>query len=281
MPNLRSDDRTGRGRGAGSAKWANDVPGGQHLEGDAWCTYCPAHAAAAPEPKPDPSPARPNDTPDVITWPTSTFELDLTRHHIDLEAAGAGSLPLDPRLTYSFSLNKGPTLGWGFYVLNTAGSQPGALGVMPVVIKGGTRLFAYRIASVLLGATTPEETKSRTLLLQAGRGRPKGYAVPPSLKLKDPAGLVLQGLDPQRTYDVVVHQRVSPGSPAGPGAVSHVIVGHPTLGLLNTQFEVPMRVTAANRLWFTVIDNPSSPHTERPLVEVTDVTAQTARRPKR
>ena len=272
VPNLRS------GReykievlAPGYLAWANDVPlkGGQHLEIDAKLQSLTRLIEAPVRPLPLPAPvaiAPPQmpkgPPPDVVTWPTSRFELDPIRHHIDLDSAGAGSLPLDPRRTYSVWLNKGPTLGWGFYVLNSAGSQAGALGQMPVLISGSSKLFAYRIPSVLLGGPMPEETKPRTLLVQMARSRTKNYTVAPTLKLGDPSGLLAQGLDPRATYEIVLHQ----STPAK--HVSHVVIGHPTLGLINTQFETPIRITGASRLWFTSIVTQAELDTERPVVEI-------------
>ncbi len=269
IPNLRS----GRAyrvevSSPGFLTWVNDVPlkGGQHLEIDAQLQSL-SRAAQPPRPPPAPVVVAPTlklkePPPDVVTWPTSRFELDPIRHHIELDSAGAGSLPLDPRRTYSVSLNKGPTLGWGFYVLNTAGSQAGALGQMPVVISGSSKLFAYRIPSVLLGGAGPEETKPRTLLVQMAKSRTKNYTVGPALKLNDPSGVLAQGLDPKATYEIVLHQ----SSPAK--RVSHVVIGHPTLGLLNTQFETPLKITGASRLWFTSIVTQAELDSEVPVVEI-------------
>ncbi len=280
VPNLRSGrDYHLEIRAPGYQPWVNDVPlkGGQHLAVDA-----PLQRVTANELKPiePPPPAPPVEhvsaqqpPSDVVTWPASSFSLDPSRHHIDLEVAGAGSLPLDPRRTYSVSLNKGPTLGWGFYVLNPAGSQAGALGLMPVLISGSSRLFAYRIPSAVLGGPPPEESKPRTLLVKESKGKTKSYTVAPTLQLSDPTGLLAQGLDARASYEVIVHRTINDGTAGS----SHVVIGHPTLGLLNTRYEVPVRVTGASRLWFTIIDNPSAPSTERPSVEINDVSRNTRR----
>jgi len=273
IPNLRS------GRqyhvevlAPGYQPWVNEVPlkGGQHLQIDATLR---ALEGATEEPTPPPTVIN-QPPPDVVTWPTtSRFTLDPNRHRVDLEVAGAGSLPLDPTRSYAVSLNKGPTLGWGFFVLNAAGSQAGALGLMPVLISGSSRLFAYRIPSVLLGGSLPEETGARTLLVQAGRGKTRSYTVAPTLKLADPSGLLVQGLDPKATYQVVLHQ----STPAK--RVSQVIIGHPTLGLINTQFEVPQRITGASRLWLTLIVTSGSLTSEQPVVEITEVAV--SKKPRR
>ncbi|MCU0702109.1 MAG: protein kinase, partial [Myxococcaceae bacterium] len=168
----------------GFTPWANDVPlkRGQHLVIDALLEPVPPPPPPRPLPEPPPAkvepPPPPPPPPDAVRWPTARFELDASRHRVDLTKAGALKIPLDEKQTYRVTLSRGPSLGWGYYVVNAAGAAPGPLPTTPQQIKGATRLFVFRVpSSTLAGERRPAETKPRTLTVEA-RGRPKTLKAP-------------------------------------------------------------------------------------------------------
>ncbi len=274
---------------AGYQTWSNEVPlkRGQHLVVDAALVLAPppepppTPVVVAPKVEPKivelPKPAPP--PPDAVTWPLSTFELDASRHRVDLSKAGALKLTLDEKQTYRVTLSKGPTLGWGYYVVNAAGAAPGPLPTAPQQIKGANRLFVFHLpTSVLAGVAKPEETKPRTLTVDA-KGKPKTYKAPLSLSLPAETHVTLTGLDAKATYEVIMRQSVSaPARLRATGAiVTRCIVGHPTLGLLIAEVGRPLVVSNASQLIFTLLDDASDDQEGRLTIEVKQV-KKTARR---
>jgi hypothetical protein len=218
------------------------------------------------EPPPPPPPP-----PDAVTWPTGSFELDASKHRVDLTKAGALRIALEEKQTYRVTLSRGPALGWGYYVVNAAGAAPGALPTTPQQIKGATRLFVFRVpASTLAGERRPEETKPRTVTIEA-RGRPKVLKAPLSNDVPPSARVTLTGLNPKASYEVVVRQGDSPARVRASGAiVSRCVVGHPTRGLLIAQVDAPLVVQDATQLFFTLLDDASDDQDGRLVISVTE-----------
>lgn len=268
---------------SGYQTWSNEVPlkRGQHLVVDAALELIPPPKPPPPpvvvapkvEPKIVVPPRPPPPPPDAVTWPLSTFELDASRHRVDLSKAGALKLTLDERQTYRVTLSKGPTLGWGYYVVNAAGAAPGPLPTTPQQIKGANRLFVFHLpTSVLAGVAKPEETKPRTLTVDA-KGKPKSYKAPLSLAMPPDVRVTLTGLDPKATYEVTTRQSVSaPARLRASGAiVTRCVVGHPTLGLLVAEVGKPLVVSNASQLIFTLLDDASDDQEGRLIIEVKQV----------
>ncbi|MBE2252651.1 MAG: serine/threonine protein kinase [Myxococcus sp.] len=258
--------------------WMNEVPikRGQHLVVDATLEPTPPPPVADPIEAPRieaPKPQPPPPPPDAVQWPLTTFELDASRHRVDLSKAGALKLPLDEKQTYRVTLSKGPTLGWGYYVVNAAGAAPGALPTTPQQIKGASRLFVFHLpSSVLAGVAKAEETKARTLSVEA-KGRPKSYKAPLSLAVPPESRVTLTGLDPKATYEVTVRQSVTaPARLRASGAiVTRCVVGHPTQGVLVAEVGKPLLVKDAAQLLFTLLDDANDDQEGRLIIEVKQV----------
>lgn len=264
----------------GYRTWANDVPlkRGQHLVVDAVLEKVeppkppppPVEPPPAPPPKVDPPPPPP--APDAVKWPTGPFELDASKHRVDLSKAGALKLSLDEKQTYRITLSRGPALGWGYYVVNAAGAAPGPLPTTPQQIKAATRLFVFRIpASTLAGERRSEETKPRTLTVEA-KGKPKTLKAPLSTEVASGSRVTLTGLNPKATYEVLVRQSASPARVRASGAiVSRCVVGHPSRGVLVAEVDKPLVVQDASQLFFTLLDDASDDQDGRLLISVTEV----------
>lgn len=262
----------------GHKGWSADVPlkRGQHLVVDAKLEpSAPAPVPPAPvPPRPPEPPPPPPPAPNAITWPTSRFELDAATHRVDLSKAGALKLSLDEKLTYKVTLNRGPTLGWGYYVVNAAGAAPGPLPTTPQQIRAANRLFVFRIpASTLAGAPRAEETKPRTLTLDTRGSKPKSFKVPLTLSIPPSNRVTLTGLDAKTRYAVTVQQH--PETPARLRAtgvpVSRCVVGHPTQGLLVAETGKPLTVQGASQLFFTLLDDASDDQTGRLIIELAEL----------
>jgi serine/threonine protein kinase len=266
----------------GFQTWANDVPlkRGQHLVVDAVLEPLAPEPAPAPvEPPPQPPPAKveppprppPPPPPDAVRWPTGPFELEASRHRVDLTKAGALKITLDEKQTYRITLSRGPSLGWGYYVVNAAGAAPGPLPTAPQQIKGATRLFVFRVpSSTLAGERRPEETKPRTLTVET-KGRPKTLKAPLSNDVPPSNRVTLTGLNPKASYQVLVRQGNSPARVRASGAiVSRCVVGHPTRGLLIAQVDTPLVVQDASQLFFTLLDDASDDQDGRLVITVTE-----------
>jgi eukaryotic-like serine/threonine-protein kinase len=263
----------------GFRTWANDVPlkRGQHLVVDAVLEKAeppkPTVETAPPAPPPKiETPPPPPPVPDAVKWPTGPFELDASKHRVDLSKAGALKLSLDEKQTYRITLSRGPSLGWGYYVVNAAGAAPGPLPTTPQQIKGATRLFVFRVpTSTLAGERRPEETKPRTLTVEA-KGKPKTLKAPLSTEVASGSRVTLTGLNPKLTYEVLVRQSTSPARVRASGAiVSRCVVGHPTRGVLVAEVDKPLVVQDAAQLFFTLLDDASDDQDGRLLISVTEV----------
>jgi hypothetical protein len=263
----------------GFRTWANDVPlkRGQHLVVDAVLEKVeppkppppPVEPPPAPPPKVDPPPP---PAPDAVKWPTGPFELDASKHRVDLSKASALKLSLDEKQTYRITLSRGPALGWGYYVVNAAGSAPGPLPTTPQQIKAATRLFVFRIpASTLAGERRSEETKPRTLTVEA-KGKPKTLKAPSSTEVASGSRVTLTGLNPKVNYEVLVRQSTSPARVRASGAiVSRCVIGHPSRGVLVAEVDKPLVVQDASQLFFTLLDDASDDQDGRLLISVTEV----------
>jgi hypothetical protein len=201
-----------------------------------------------------------------------TFELDAAKHRVDLSKAGALKVPLDEKQTYRVTLSRGPSLGWGYYVVNAAGAAPGALPTTPQQIKGASRLFVFRVpASTLAGAPKPEETKPRVVTVES-RGKAKAHKAPLALQIADGARVTLTGLDPKSSYEVTVKQSSTPARVRSSGAtVSRCVVGHPTQGLLIAEVNKAMTVSGAAQLFFMLLDDASDDQEGRLIIEAKQV----------
>lgn len=265
----------------GFKTWSNEVPlkRGQHLVVDAVLEKPePPPAPKIVEPPPTPKIVEPPapivaPAPDVVAWPVTTFELEAARHRVDLSKAGALKLPLDEKLTYRVTLSKGPSLGWGYYVVNAAGAAPGPLPTAPQQIKGANRLFVFRIpTSTLAGVAKTEETKARTLSVDV-RGKAKTYKPPLALSVPVENRVTLTNLDPKQTYEVTVRQSVTtPAKLRASGAiVTRCVVGHPTQGLVVAEVGKPMSVSGITQLFFTLLDDASDDQEGRLIIEAKQV----------
>lgn len=292
---------------AGFAPWANDVPlqRGQHLvvnaklepaaaplpaaQEDAGVADAgQADAGAADAGAVDAGPAdagatgdaAPAPVPDVVRWPVARFELDAARHRLDLSQAGALALPLDPTKTYRVTLGAGPMTGWGFYVVNEAGAQPGAFSDQPLQMKGVTKLFAFHVPASLLGAEGKDDTKPRGLTVQVGNEkRGKTHKVPGAVKLAAGQRVLLEGLDPADTYELTVRQGEPKARVRASGAeVKRVVAAHPTGGLVVVTVDEPWRFTAAKQVWLTLLDDAPDGQEGRLVVEVREVKAKKKKR---
>ncbi len=271
----------------GFLPWINDVPlkRGQHLVVD---------ARLAPEPKVEPPPLPPPapdvpkpaaqplpPAPDEVKWPLQSFALDVTRHRLDLSTSGALKVPLDPKAVYKVWLSKGPTLGWGFYVVNAAGAQPGPLGEAALQVKGASRLFAFRVpASTLAGEKVPEETKPRQLLVQPqGAKKPTAHKVPGDLRVEYRERVRLTGLNPKATYELTPRQSNPPARMRPGGApINLVVIGHPTEGLLVAPVGLATRLTGVSQVWLTLLDDAADGQEGRLTIEARELPQPKKRR---
>jgi serine/threonine protein kinase len=266
----------------GYARWKNDVPlrPGQRLLVSA------ALAAEAPPPAPPPvkpveplveTPAPP-PVPDTVTWPTKALTLDIARHHLDLSTAGATKVKLDPALTYRVSLSRGPTPGWGFYVVNDSGAMPVAFADQPLEMKGASSLFAFHLPLGALGAHGPEEKKPRQLTVQSpGQRKPAQYPVSPKLEVAEPSHVTLTGLSAGSAYELTPRHGV-PAARLREGAppLSRLVIAT-RAGLQIIPFDEVTRVEGVEAVLFTVIEDASRP-LGRVEVEVREVPRQRRRR---
>lgn len=259
----------------GHRSWANDVPlrRGQHLVVNAKLEGPPTPVAPKPLPAPTPPPTPVAIAPvsrEVISWPTSSFVLEAAKHRVDLSAAAALSLPLDEKQTYRVTLSKGPSLGWGYYVVNSSGAAPGPLPTTPQQIKGASRLFVFRLpVASLAGSPQTPDLRGRTLIVD-GKGRPRTHRAPANLDVPPSARVTMTGLDARTAYEVIVTS--APDRPAhlrpGTAAISRCVVGHPTLGLLVAEIGRPLRVTGATELFFTLLDDASDDQDGALIIEL-------------
>lgn len=273
----------------GRQPWANDVPlaSGQHLLVDATLSPLPAPAPETPpefEPTPETTPAvAPEPAPepvapavvDEVRWPARRFALDAAHHRLDLSAAGALSVALEPATTYRVSLSKGPLDGWGFYVVNQAGAQPGAFTARPLQMRGATRLFAFHLP--VDGPT--DVAKPRRLTLEGNGRRRLTRTVPGTVAFPPSARLTVVGLDPSATYELTVRQGEPPARARTTGQeVRRVVAGHPTGGLVVVGLDEPWRFTAAGAIWLTLLTDSDDGQSGRLFVELREVVRRRRRR---
>ena len=268
----------------GFKPWTNDVPlqRGQHLVVDAKLDPLPPPEPPPPEPAADAGTGEAVDAgvaaeaapvPDQVEWPVSRFELDAAKHRLDLSESGALMLKLDPAKTYRVTLGKGPTEGWGFYVVNEAGAQPGGFTAQPLQMKGVTKLFAFHLTASVLGAEGRDDVKPRPLTVQADREkRAQTHKVPGTLKFPASDRVTVTGLDPSDIYELTVRQGEPPARVRESGTeVKRVVAAHPTGGLVVVGVGEPWRFTAAKQVWLTLLDDAPGGQEGRLVVELREV----------
>lgn len=269
----------------GFKPWRNDVPlqRGQHLLVEAKLEALPppvvepvpppkpevvdAGAVATPVPVPELKPV-----PDAVAWPTARFELDAAKHRLDLSRAGALSVTLDPAKTYKVALGKGPMEGWGFYVVNEAGAQPGPFTAQPLQMKGVKKLFAFHVGASVLGGEARDDGKPRPLTVQAGNEkRVSTYKVPPKLRFPQSSRVSVTGLDAADTYELLTRQGEPPARVRTGNEVQRVVVGHPTQGVVVVAVGEPWRFSGATQLWLTLLDDAADAQEGRLQFELREV----------
>ncbi len=248
----------------GHAPWKNEVPikVGQHLVVEARLVLLPP-PEPPPKPKPveppppPPRPVEPPPAPDLVTWPVSRFELDARRHRLELATAGAAVVSLEPSKTYRVSLpGKMLTPGWGFYVVSEGGAQPGSFGVEALQIKSASKLYAFHVPASVLGAGGKDETKARTLQVQAdGQRKVLSKSVPARLAFSSAQRVTVTGLSATAVYELTPRQGTPPAVLRERGApVSRVVVGTPE-GLVIAPVDQATRIEGASQLWVTLLDD--------------------------
>ncbi len=262
----------------GHLPWKNEVPvkPGQHLVVEAKLELVPPPELPKPEPKPEPVPEQvkePPPAPDIVSWPVAAFELDATRHHLDLTASGATLVTLEPAKTYRVTLQgKALTPGWGFYVVSDGGAQPGVFGVDPLQIKSASKLYAFHVPASVLGANAKDETKPRPLAVQPeGAKRPLMKSV--SAKLTFPASqrVTVTGLSSARAYELTPRQGTPPAVARERGLpISRVVVGTPS-GLIIAPIDEVTRIEDASSFWVTFLDDAIGAESGRLSFELREV----------
>ncbi|MEW5739373.1 MAG: serine/threonine-protein kinase [Myxococcota bacterium] len=269
----------------GFKPWRNDVPlqRGQHLVVDAKLEELPQPPPVDPPPPPKPEVpdagvATPQPlpevkpVPDAVTWPVAHFELDAARHRLDLSRAGALSVTLDPAKTYKVTLGKGAMEGWGFYVVNEAGAQPGPFTAQPLQMKGVKKLFAFHVPASVLGGEARDDGKPRPLTVQAGADkRVSTYKVPAGLRFPATSRVTVTGLDAADTYEVLVRQGQPPARVRAGNEVMRVVMGHPTQGLVVVAVGEPWRFSGAKQVWVTLLDDSTDEQEGRVAFDLREV----------
>ncbi len=197
---------------------------------------------------------------DVVTWPVGSVQLDVSRHHLELNAAGATVVKLDPSLTYRVSLSKGPTPGWAYYVVNDAGAMPVTAVGQPLQVKGASKLMAFHVPLAVLGARGREEARPRVLSLVAAPGKKAvAHEVPSALSVAGSTHVTLTGLSSSATYELTprhgaTHARIHPGAPD----LQWLVMGTRE-GLTAIPFDQVTRVTNTEQVVLTVVDDGGTP----------------------
>ena len=256
-------------RAPGYLPWKNEVPikSGQHLLVEAKLQVPPPPEPPKPAPpppdpipvkvEPPPQPPEPPPAPDQITWPAAKFSLDAKRHRLDLTAAGATVVKLDPTKTYRVSLlGKALTPGWGFYVVSDGGAQPGTFGADPLQIKSASTFYAFHVPASLLGSTEKDETKARQLAVQIeGQKKPQVKSVAPKLTFPSSSRVTVTGLTPATAYELTPRQGNPPAVAREKGApLQLVIVGTPT-GMVVAPIDQVLRLEGLSSFWVTYVDD--------------------------
>ncbi|MFO0594350.1 MAG: serine/threonine-protein kinase [Myxococcaceae bacterium] len=251
----------------GYQPWNNEVPlkSGQQLVVEAKLELVPPPPPPEPpkpDPKPDPvvpppEPPKPPPAPDIVSWPVATFELDATRHHLELDKSGAALITLEPAKTYKVTLQgKLPATGWGFYVVSDGGALPGTFGAEPLLIKSASRFYAFHVPNAVLGSTEKDETKPRSLTV-AAEGQKKPVVKSVSDKLTFPASqrVTVTNLEPNKAYELTPHQGKEPAVAREKGLpIALVVVGTPN-GLLLAPVDQVLKLEGLASFWVTYFDD--------------------------
>ena len=221
-----------------------------------------------PRPVDPPPPA-----PDLITWPVAKFQLDATRHRLDLSASGATQVTLDSSKTYRVSLlGKALTPGWAFYVVSDGGAQPGTFGTDPLLIKSASKFYAFSVPASVLGSTEKDETKPRQLsVLIEGQKKAQTKNVAPKLTFNSSQRVTVNGLNPTVTYELTPRQGTPPAVAREGGApLKLVIVGTPA-GLIIAPMEEVTRLEGLSSFWVTFADDVTDAESGRLVFELREV----------
>jgi hypothetical protein len=245
---------------AGHRGWKNDVPlkRGQHLVVNA--------ALETDEPVPPPPPieapqrvaeAEPAAAIfDTVSWPVRAVTLDVARHHLELNAAGATVLKLEPAATYRVSLAPAQSIGWGFYVVNDAGASPVAFANQPLQIKGASKLFVFHYPLAEVGGQARDEGKPRVLsVTSVVKRKALTHPISPRLDVPESSYVLLKGLDRTGVYEITPRHASPPAKLRASGLPLSVLVMGTESGLTVIPFDQPTRVSATERVLFTVIDD--------------------------
>jgi hypothetical protein len=277
----------------GFKPWRNDVPlkRGQHLVVEAKLEPAPPVERPPPLARPDEvdagatAPAlAPEEgaVPDTVAWPVARFELDAAKHRLDLSRAGALSVTLDPAKTYKVALGKGPMEGWGFYVVNEAGAQPGPFTAQPLQMKGVKKLYAFHVPAAVLGGTARDDGRPRPLTVQAStEKRVSTYKVPASLRFPATSRVTVTGLDAAATYELLVRQGQPPARVRAGHPVTRVVAGHPTEGLVVVAVGESWRFSGAKQVWLTLLDDSPSDQEGRLVFDLRHVQPTTKKTKRR
>lgn len=244
----------------GHLKWSQDVPlkNGARLTVNAALVREPIAASA--DDRAGLVDLPPPGAADEVRWPVEHVTLELSRHHVDLEAAGATKLKLDPALTYRVALSYGPTPGWGFYVVNDAGATPVVFAGQPLEIKGASSLFAFHLPHDLMGVHLPEEKHPRVLSVQAvGQRRGVQHAVFSRLLVAPNHVVRLVGLSPGKSYEITPRQSSPPGRiREGAPPLTRLLMAT-SQGLLVISVDEAALMAGVDAAIFTVVSDSSSP----------------------
>ncbi len=258
--------------------WKNDVPlkAGQHLVVDAKLALIPPPEPIKLEPPPEPvKPPEPPPAPDIVSWPLPRFELDASRHRLDLSGSGATLVPLDASKTYRITLQgKSSSPGWAFYVVSEGGAQPGVFGGDPLLIKSATRLYAFHVPSSVLGSTQKDDTKARPLSVLA-EGTRRAVTKSVSAKLNFPVSqrVTVTGLSASSAYELTPRQGTPTAVARRSGApIARVIVGTPE-GLIIAPIDEVTRLDGLSSFWVTFLDDAPDAESGRLTFELREVRA--------
>ncbi len=263
----------------GRAPWKNEVPlkPGQHLVIAATLELLPPPEPPKPAPVLVPvapvKPPEPPPAPDIVSWPVAKFELDATRHRLELATSGAAMVTLEPKLTYRVTLQgKPPSSSWGFYVVSDGGAQPGTFGVDPLQIKSASKFFAFHVPASVLGSSEKNETKPRSLsvLIEGGK-KALIKAVPATLTFPASQRVTVTGLSATTAYELTPRQGTPPAVAREKGAsISRVVVGTPG-GLIIAPMDESTRIEGATSFWVTFLDDAPDDESGRLQFELREV----------
>jgi hypothetical protein len=159
--------------------------------------------------------------------------------------------------------------GWGFYVVSEGGAQPGTFGVEALQIKSASKLYAFHVPASVLGAPMKDETKPRTLQVQAG-GEKKVMTkqVPPRLEFSSAQRVTVTGLSPSSAYELTPRQGTPPAVlREGGNPVTRVVVGTPE-GLVIAPLDEVTRIEGARQIFLTLLDDVSDAQDGRLTIEL-------------